>query len=69
SIQLPKENGNVELRKNIEREMADVLVYLLRLSTVLNVDLHNALIDKMLENAKKYPADKVKGKAKKYDQY
>lgn len=61
--------ANAELRKNIEREMADVLVYLIRLSTVLDIDLPKALIDKMVENAKKYPAEKVKGSSKKYDQY
>ncbi len=69
SLQLALPNGDAELRKNIEREMADVLVYLMRLSTVLKIDLSKALNDKMAENAKKYPADKVKGQAKKYDQY
>ena len=42
SLQLALPNGDAELRKNIEREMADVLVYLMRLSTVLKIDLSNA---------------------------
>ncbi|HAZ14459.1 MAG: nucleotide pyrophosphohydrolase [Bdellovibrionales bacterium GWA2_49_15] len=69
STLLPQKNKDEKLRKNIEREMADVLVYLLRLATVLEVDLSKALQEKMAENAKKYPADKVKGLSKKYDQY
>ena len=69
SLRLPSEVGQEKLRRDIKHEMADVLVYLLRLATVLDIDLDEALSVKMMENEKKYPADKVKGKAKKYDQY
>jgi NTP pyrophosphatase (non-canonical NTP hydrolase) len=50
-------------------EIADVQVYLLRLATKLDVDIISAVEQKMLKNAAKYPADKVRGSAKKYDQY
>lgn len=50
-------------------EMADVLVYLLRLSTVTGIDLQKALTQKMQKNAAKYPAEKVRGSSKKYDEY
>ncbi len=50
-------------------EIADVQIYLLRLATQLDVDILAAVEQKMLKNAAKYPADKVRGSAKKYDQY
>ena len=50
-------------------EMADVLVYLVRLADKLDVDLGAAVQDKMVLNRAKYPADKVRGDARKYDQY
>jgi NTP pyrophosphatase (non-canonical NTP hydrolase) len=42
-------------RQAAAAEMADVLAYLLRLSSVLQIDLVEALAAKMEENAKKYP--------------
>ncbi len=45
-------------------EMVDVLNYLLRLSSVLNVDLEAATEKKMNINRQHYPADKVRGSAK-----
>ena len=50
-------------------EMADVQVYLLRLATKLDVNLLEAVEQKMVKNAEKYPADKVKGSSKKYTEY
>jgi dCTP diphosphatase len=42
-------------RVAVAAEMADVLAYLLRLSSVLKIDLAESLASKMEENAKKYP--------------
>ena len=50
-------------------EIADVQVYLLRLATRLDVNILDAVEQKMVKNVAKYPADKVSGSAKKYDQY
>jgi dCTP diphosphatase len=50
----------------IRLELADVLLYLIRLSDRLGVDLLAAAVDKMAVNAKKYPVDLAKGTAKKY---
>jgi NTP pyrophosphatase (non-canonical NTP hydrolase) len=62
------ELGPVKLRE-VGHEMADVLVYLVRLADKLNVDLGAAFEEKMILNRAKYPADKVRGDARKYDQY
>jgi dCTP diphosphatase len=52
--------------EKIEAEMADVLLYLIRLADVLDVDLLTASNTKVDENAKKYPVEKSRGSAKKY---
>lgn len=47
-------------------EVADVLLYLIRLSDQLGIDPIAAADRKLLANAKKYPADKARGNSKKY---
>ncbi|HSC78900.1 MAG TPA: nucleotide pyrophosphohydrolase [Chitinolyticbacter sp.] len=42
-------------RVPVEEEMADVLIYMLRLADVLGVDVEAAIADKMTKNARKYP--------------
>lgn len=56
-------------RKKIEDECADIYYYLLRLSDLYDIDLNQALENKMLDNEKKYPKDLVKGKNLKYNEY
>ena len=53
----------------VRDEMADVLVYLVRLADKLDVDLLDAAAKKIGKNALKYPADKVRGSMKKYSDY
>lgn len=53
----------------VRHEMADVLAYLIQLADQLDVDLYQALIEKMEINKKKYPAEKVRGDARKYSDY
>ena len=55
--------------EQVRHEMADVLVYLVRLADKLDVDLMAAVEDKMVLNRAKYPADKVRGDARKYHEY
>ena len=56
-----------ELEK-VREEMADVLNYLVRLADKLDVNLMDAARDKIVKNALRYPADKVRGSAKKYSE-
>lgn len=55
--------------QQVRHEMADVLFYLIRLADKLDVDLAAALHEKMVLNRAKYPADKVRGDARKYNEY
>lgn len=52
----------------VRQEVADVAVYLLRLCDVLSIDLNAAIEHKMALNAQKYPVEKSKGHARKYDE-
>jgi NTP pyrophosphatase (non-canonical NTP hydrolase) len=52
--------------RRVRDEIADVLVYLVRLAAVLGVDLDEAVRSKLAANALKYPADRARGSAKKY---
>jgi NTP pyrophosphatase (non-canonical NTP hydrolase) len=64
SYQLPEEKLT-----EVSHEMADILIYLIRLSDRLGVDLLAATQEKIQLNAAKYPVEKVKGSARKYTEY
>ena len=49
-------------------ELADIQLYLVRLADRLGVDLVAAAHRKIGLNAEKYPADRSRGHARKYDQ-
>ena len=50
-------------------ELADVLLYLVRLADKCDVDLAAVTARKLRRNAEKYPADRVRGSSKKYNEY
>ncbi len=52
--------------KEVETELADTLIYLVRLADKLDIDLLKAAQDKIEGNEQRYPVDKAKGNAKKY---
>jgi NTP pyrophosphatase (non-canonical NTP hydrolase) len=60
---------DAERHERVRLELADVFIYLLRLADRLNVDLMRAADDKMVLNERKYPADRVRGDARKYTEY
>jgi dCTP diphosphatase len=53
----------------VKDEMADIQVYLIRLADKLGVNILEAVEQKIQKNEQKYPADKVRGSAKKYTEY
>jgi dCTP diphosphatase len=54
-------------REEVALECADVLLFLLRLCDKLGIDLGAAADRKLVLNAKKYPVEKSRGRATKYD--
>jgi dCTP diphosphatase len=65
-----KEEKSFELterqREAVALEMADVLIYFLRLSDLLKIDLDQAVSLKMKLNEEKYPVEKARGLSTKY---
>lgn len=55
-----------ETSAKVREELADVLLYLIRLADKLNIDLSAAAVEKLRINAAKYPVDKSRGTSKKY---
>ena len=60
---------DAERRERVRLELADVFIYLLRLADRLDVDLVRAADDKIAQNERKYPAQRVRGDAHKYTEY
>ena len=59
-------NLSPEARTAVAQELADVLLYLIRLADKLDVDLAQAAVDKIARNAAKYPVSQSKGSNRKY---
>jgi len=53
----------------VATELADTLLYLIRLADKLDIDLLAAAQDKVELNKQKYPVNKAKGNAKKYTEF
>jgi NTP pyrophosphatase (non-canonical NTP hydrolase) len=60
---------DAERRERVRLELADVFIYLLRLADKLGVDVMRAAEDKVALNENKYPAERVRGDARKYTEY
>jgi dCTP diphosphatase len=54
-------------REEVALECADIFLFLLRLTDKLGIDLFAAAQKKLVLNAKKYPAEKARGRATKYN--
>ena len=55
--------------EEVEAELADTFIYLIRLADTLDVDLLDATAKKITVNGKKYPVDKARGNATKYSDF
>lgn len=54
-------------KSDIGEELADVLYWVLLMSSDLKIDVMKALENKMVKNEEKYPTEKAKGKHTKYN--
>lgn len=53
----------------VRLELADILIYLIRLGDKLDVDLISAANDKIALNESRFPADRVRGDARRATEY
>ena len=58
-----------EKLNKVSEEIADIQIYLIRLADKLNIDIEKAVEEKIELNKLKYPPDKTRGSAEKYDAY
>jgi dCTP diphosphatase len=58
--------GGGDLSTRLSDELADVLIYLIRLADVTGIDLIAAVREKIGRNHLRYPSDVVRGRAVKY---
>jgi NTP pyrophosphatase (non-canonical NTP hydrolase) len=55
-------------QEKIKEELADVLAYAILLAEKYNLDINEIVLNKIKRNGEKYPVDKARGTAKKYDE-
>lgn len=67
----PEESASLQPDKKlvVQDELADVFIYLIRLSDKLGVDLYAATERKLAENERRYPVAKARGNARKYTEF
>ena len=53
-------------KPEMTEELADVMIYCIYMANALNIDIPEAIQNKIDKNAAKYPVEKAKGKSKKY---
>ena len=59
------EDAKVE---KVREELADVLNFAFQMADKYDLDIKQIMLDKIQRNARKYPVEKAKGSAKKYDE-
>lgn len=55
-------------KEKIKEELADVFAYAFLLAEKHNLDVKQIVLDKIKRNGEKYPVEKAKGSAKKYNE-
>ena len=60
---------SAEKRQAVAHELADILIYLIRLADKLDVNLVQAVEEKILINESRYPCHKVRGSARRAEEY
>lgn len=55
-------------KEKVKEELADILAFCFLLADKYQFDIKQIVLDKIKQNAEKYPIDKAKGTAKKYNE-
>lgn len=58
-----------EKKAEVRLELADILIYLVRIADKLDIDLLDAARNKIAINEQRYPADQVRGDARRASEY
>ena len=65
-----KKDSEIQMidKEKIKEELADVFAYAFLLAKKYDLDVRRIVLDKIKMNEQKYPIDKAKGSAKKYNE-
>lgn len=55
-------------KQKVKKELADIFAYTFLLADKYDFDIKEIILDKIKENGEKYPVNKAKGTAKKYNE-
>ena len=56
------------VRRRVEEELADILLYVIRFADMAGIDLEEVAEKKIAANAEKYPPERFRGSDRKYDE-
>ena len=64
-----EESKNIDSKdiQSVKDEVADILIYLIRIADKLDIDLEEAILEKIKKNSEKYPIELSKDNAVKYN--
>jgi dCTP diphosphatase len=65
AAQVAEAGADREARERVRQELADVLIYCVSLSNALEIDISDAVRDKLVLSGRKYPAEAYHGRARK----
>lgn len=65
---MEKIKNDMEFKQKVEEELADIVAYALNFANATEIDVAKAVKEKIEKNGRKYPVEKAKGSAKKYDE-
>jgi dCTP diphosphatase len=65
AAQVAEAGADPEARERIRQELADVLIYCLSFSNALEIDVGEAIRDKLILSGQKYPAEAYRGRFRK----
>ena len=54
-------------RKEVEEEFADIMIFAINFANAVKIDVSKVVKEKIDKNNKKYPVEKAKGRADKYN--
>ena len=58
-----------QIQEKVREELGDIFIYALTLAHEFGFDPAEVVLDKLRVNERRYPKEKVRGKAEKYDTY
>ncbi len=61
--------NELSIKEKTSHELADIMLYLIRIASLMGINITEALYNKISINNKKYPVELVKGSSKKYNEY